>query len=59
MTRQANLSTISIVRNADLGDLNAIVFVTNRAFVSEQFCVTGDRTDAADIRHRLAVGIFL
>ena len=58
MTLQANLTTISIVRNADIGDLNAIVVVTNRAFVSEQFCVTGDRTDAADIRHRFATGIF-
>ena len=58
MTPQANLATISIVRNADIGDLNAIVVVTNRAFVSEQFCVTGDRTNAADIRHRFATGIF-
>ena len=58
MTPQANPATISIVRNADIGDLNAIVDVTNRAFVSEQFCVNDDRTDAADVRHRFATGIF-
>ena len=58
MTPQANLATISIVRIANIDDVNAIVDVTNRAFLAEQFCVTGDRTDAADIRHRFANGIF-
>ena len=58
MTPQANPATISRVRIANIGDLDAIVDVTNRAFVCEQFCVTGDRTDAADIRHRFATGCF-
>ena len=58
MTPQANRATLSRIRAADIGDLDSIVDVTNRAFVSEQFCVTGDRTDAADIGHRFATGIF-
>lgn len=58
MTSQANRATISHLRIATIDDLNAIVDVTNRAFLAEQFCVTGDRTDAADIRHRFATGIF-
>ena len=58
MTPQINPATISRMRIADIGDSNAIVVVTNRAFVCEQFCVTGDRTDAADIRDRFATGIF-
>ena len=58
MTPQANRATISHLRIATIDDLNAIVDVTNRAFLAEQFCVTGDRTDAADIRHRFATGIF-
>jgi GNAT superfamily N-acetyltransferase len=58
MPPQANRATISHVRVADIGDLDAIVDVTNRAFVSERFCVTGDRTDAADVRHRFAIGMF-
>ena len=58
MTPKASLTTISRIRNADINDLNAIVDVTNRAFVCEQLCVTGDRTDAADIRQRFATGIF-
>ena len=58
MPPQSTRATTSHVRVADIGDLEAIVNVTNRAFVSEQFCVTGDRTDAADIRHRFAIGMF-
>jgi hypothetical protein len=58
MPPQANRATISHVRVADIGDLDAIVDVTNRAFVCERFCVTGDRTDAADVRHRFAAGMF-
>jgi GNAT superfamily N-acetyltransferase len=38
--------------------VEAIVEITNRAFLAEQFCVTGDRTDAADIRQRFATGVF-
>ena len=59
MTPQANRATISHLRIATIDDSNAIVDVTNRAFLAEQFCVTGDRTDAADIRHRFATGIFV
>ena len=58
MPPQANRATNAPVRVADIGDLEVIVDVTNRAFVSEQFCVTGDRTDAADIRHRFEIGLF-
>ncbi len=58
MMPQANRATISHLRIATIDDSNAIVDVTNRAFLAEQFCVTGDRTDAADIRHRFATGIF-
>ena len=58
MTPQTNRATISRIRSANIDDLDAIVDVTNRAFVSEQFLVAGDRTDAADIRHRFATGIF-
>jgi hypothetical protein len=58
MTPPANLAAISRARAADIDDLNAIVDVTNRAFVCERFCVTGDRTDAADVRHRFAAGMF-
>lgn len=47
------------VRAATIEDLNAIVTVTNRAFLCEQFCVTGERTDATDIGHRFEIGSFL
>ena len=58
MTPQTTRATIPGIRTANIDDLHAIVDVTNRAFLAEQFCVTGDRTDAADIRHRFATGIF-
>jgi GNAT superfamily N-acetyltransferase len=48
----------SCIRVATLADVGAIVAVTNRAFVCEQFCVSGDRTGAADIRQRFASGAF-
>ncbi len=58
MTPPANHANIALVRRAGVGDVAAIVEVINRAFLSEQFCVAGDRTDAADIRHRFETGIF-
>lgn len=58
MTPQASSIAASAVRTATLDDVNAIVTVTNRAFVREQFCVTGDRTDAADILQRFSAGVF-
>ena len=50
--------TFPRVRRATIEDLNAIVTITNRAFLCEQFCVTGDRTDAVDISQRFAIGKF-
>ena len=58
MTPQTTRATIPGIRTANIGDLPAIVDVTNRAFRAERFCVTGDRTEAADIRQRFATGIF-
>lgn len=46
------------LRAASLDDVDAIVAITNRAFLAESFCVRGERTDATDIRHRFASGIF-
>ena len=50
--------TFPQVRAATVEDLQAIVTNTNRAFLCEQFCVTGDRTDAADIGQRFETGKF-
>ena len=58
MTTQTVLAAVSRVRDATIDDLHAIVNVTNRAFLSEQFLVTGDRTNAADILQRFATGAF-
>jgi len=58
MTLPADHTNASAIRRASLTDLDAIVAVTNRAFVSERFCVSGDRTDAADVRQRFDAGIF-
>ena len=58
MTTQTILAATSRVRGATIDDLHAIVNVTNRAFLSEQFLVTGDRTDAADILQRFETGVF-
>ena len=58
VTTQTNLAATPQVRNATIDDVHAIVNVTNRAFVSEQFLVTGDRTDAADIFQRFETGVF-
>ena len=57
MKRRPILAAISRVRNATIADLHAIVNVTNRAFLSEQFLVTADRTDASDTLLRFATGV--
>ncbi len=58
MTPPASRPSISHIRTAGIDDLDAVVEVTNRAFVCELAFVTGDRTDAPDIRQRFANGIF-
>ncbi|MBL8522170.1 MAG: GNAT family N-acetyltransferase [Betaproteobacteria bacterium] len=45
-------------RAATVTDIPAIVALTNRAFLAEAFCVSGDRTDDADIRQRFSDGTF-
>lgn len=50
--------TPPVIRIAIDADVDEIVRVTNRAFLAEAFCVSGDRTDAADIRNRFASGQF-
>ena len=52
------LKPTPLIRTASSADLHAIVRVINVAFLSEAFCVAGDRTDADDIRARFATGIF-
>ena len=47
------------VRPATAADLAEIVRVTNAAYVVEQFCLAGDRTDAADVAARMTAGRFL
>jgi GNAT superfamily N-acetyltransferase len=51
-------ATTPQIRTATLDDVPAIVVLTNRAFLREQFCVSGDRTDATDIGGRFALGKF-
>ncbi|GLH71996.1 hypothetical protein GETHLI_04980 [Geothrix limicola] len=46
-------------RVAGPSDIDEIVRVTNRAYVAEQFCLKGDRTDAADVSTRMREGRFL
>ncbi|MCY7386585.1 MAG: GNAT family N-acetyltransferase [Burkholderiales bacterium] len=58
MTQPASLTNTLPIRHATIDDLNAIVAVTNRAFICEQSLVIGDRTDAADISQRFAIGNF-
>lgn len=58
MSPEKNSLTFPHVRPATIEDLNAIVTITNRAFLCEQFCVTGDRTDVADISQRFEIGKF-
>lgn len=47
------------IRIAIPSDIDEIVRVTNRAYVAEQFCLKGDRTDAADVSLRMESGRFL
>lgn len=47
------------IRPASEADIDRLVQVINRAYLAEAFCVTGDRTDAADIRARCKIGCFL
>ena len=47
------------VRAAGPSDVAEIVRVTNAAYVVEQFCLQGERTDAADVRQRMDGGQFL
>ncbi len=47
------------IRVADASDIEAIVRVTNRAYEVEQFCLRGDRTDAADVGALMTAGQFL
>ena len=51
-------STPLKIRTAIDLDIPEIVRVTNLAFRAESFCVSGERTDAADIRQRFASGTF-
>ena len=56
----SNLSACdTIIRVATAGDIPEIVRVTNAAYVVEQFCLQGARTDAADVTARLRTGRFL
>ena len=50
--------SMPLIRTASIADLNALVQLINLAFRSEAFCVTGDRTDADDLRRRFAIGVF-
>lgn len=47
------------IRLAAAKDIGEIVRVTNAAYVVEQFCLQGDRTDAADVSVRMRAGRFL
>lgn len=46
-------------RQAAAADIPAIVALVNRAYLIEQFCVAGDRTDAAEIARMLEDGTIL
>jgi GNAT superfamily N-acetyltransferase len=55
-----NLSACgAAIRQATAADIAEIVRVTNAAYVVEQFCLQGDRTDAADVAERMRSGRFL
>jgi GNAT superfamily N-acetyltransferase len=47
------------IRVAGPADLPEIVRVTNAAYLVEQFCLQGQRTDAGDVRSRMQSGSFL
>ena len=46
------------IRVASAADVDEIVGITNKAYVIEQFCLSGERTDADDVRACLAVGCY-
>jgi GNAT superfamily N-acetyltransferase len=46
------------LRVASANDTDDIVALVNHAFQAEAYCVTGDRTDAADIVARMQLGQF-
>jgi GNAT superfamily N-acetyltransferase len=47
------------IRLATPDDVPELVRVTNRAYVAEQFCLMGDRTDTNDVTLRMESGRFL
>jgi GNAT superfamily N-acetyltransferase len=47
------------IREAGPADIPEIVRVTNLAYVVEQFCLQGQRTDASDVQARMNSGRFL
>ncbi len=47
------------IRLADSSDVEEIVRVTNLAYAVEHFCLSGDRTDSADVRALMEKGLFL
>lgn len=51
-------SITPVIRPATEADIDAIVALINLAFLSESFCVTGDRTHHDDIKNRMGIGRF-
>jgi GNAT superfamily N-acetyltransferase len=47
------------LREASTADIAEIVRITNLAYLTEAFCICGDRTDLADITQRCEAGTFL
>jgi len=47
------------VRAACAKDIQEIVRVINQAYIVEQFCLEGDRTDADEVHSRMHLGQFL
>jgi GNAT superfamily N-acetyltransferase len=47
------------IRVADVSDVDEIVRITNAAYLIEQFCLAGDRTDTSDVRSQMGKGRFL
>jgi ribosomal protein S18 acetylase RimI-like enzyme len=55
----ARPAAAAATREAGPADVPEIVRVTNAAYVVEQFCIQGQRTDAGDVLSRLGSGCFL
>jgi ribosomal protein S18 acetylase RimI-like enzyme len=49
----------SDIRRATPADIDAIVQLTNQAFIVEAYCIVGDRTNRDDINARFETGAFL